>query len=218
MALSTEDVVRKIDAVLERYMSPTGSFDRDRVDANGRGPAAGWLVSSQEAVERFAPPGSWYLRVAGEASGSDAFQLELVAGVLQALRADYQDGLLVDLTELVHADLFDEFLDMAEHLLDSGYKGPAAVLAGGVLEEQLRKLSCKFGVPTTKESGESEKAESMNASLAKLGTYTKTEQKQVTAWLGLRNDAAHAKHDEFLDGEVTVMIQGLRGFVLRHPA
>ncbi len=110
--------------------------------------------------------------------------LEYLAGILYALRADYDDGLLIDLTELVHADLFDDFLDRAAHLLESGYKDPAAVLAGSVLEEHLRKLADKFGVPTIKQSGDPEKADTLNANLVKR--------------VDLRQDRAEACHG--LDG------------------
>jgi hypothetical protein len=46
----------------------------------------------------------------------------------------------------------------------------------------------------------------------------KTEAKDVTAWLGRRNDAAHGHHDLFTDEQVSLMIEGVRGFISRHPA
>jgi hypothetical protein len=218
MAVSAEEVVKKINAVLQRYMEPYGPPSRDAFDGHSDGAVKGWLISSLEAIRRFAPPGSEYLAEAAASDAYDARRMELLAGILQALRQDYEDGLLVNLTELVHADLFDDFLDMAEHLLKSSYKDAAAVLAGGVLEEQLRKLAGKFGVATTKPSGEPEKPDTLNANLVKKGAYDKNELKQVTAWQGLRNDAAHGNYDAYVKDQVTVMILGLRGFVVRHPA
>jgi hypothetical protein len=49
-----------------------------------------------------------------------------VAGVLAALRAAYASGNLTTVSELIHADLFSNFIQMAEHLLSEGYKDPAA--------------------------------------------------------------------------------------------
>ena len=48
--------------------------------------------------------------------------------------------------------------------------------------------------------------------------YNKLEQKTVTAWLGLRNSAAHGKYDDYDDRQVASFIQGLRDFMIRHPA
>ena len=110
------------------------------------------------------------------------------------------------------------FLEMAEHLLGDGYKDASAVIAGGVLEEHLRKLATKSSVPTVKPSGEPEKASSINAALAKQQVYNKTVEKDVTAWLGRRNDAAHGHYDKYVQEEVRLMIEGIRGFVSRHPA
>ena len=40
----------------------------------------------------------------------------------------------------MHAELFADFLEMADYLLSEGYKDPAAVLGGSMLEEHLRQL------------------------------------------------------------------------------
>ena len=37
----------------------------------------------------------------------------------------------------------------------------------------------------------------LNANLVKADTYTKLDQKLITAWLDLRNKAAHGKYDEY---------------------
>jgi hypothetical protein len=66
--------------------------------------------------------------------------------------------------------------------------------------------------------GEPKKAESPNADLHKSGVYTLSEQKQVTAWLGMRNDAAHGEYDKVLAGAVQVMIDGVKHFINIHPA
>jgi len=69
---------------------------------------------------------------------------------LRALRADYVAGNLQSVIEIVHADAFADFLDMADYLLQRGYKDAAAVLAGSVLEEHLRKLAKRMVLPLPK--------------------------------------------------------------------
>ena len=43
--------------------------------------------------------------------------------------------------------------------------------------------------------------ESITSELAKQGVYSKLEQKNVTAWLDLRNKAAHGKYSEYNDNQ-----------------
>src|SRR5439155_14934846 len=107
-------------------------------------------------------------------------------GTLKALRADYAADRLQSFQELIHADLFSDFLEMAEHFLEAGYKDPAAVMAGAVLEEHLRKLCVKHSIVLPAKP----KLDTMNADLARANAYGKNDQKQITAWAGIRNDAA----------------------------
>jgi hypothetical protein len=77
-------------------------------------------------------------------------------GIVQALKSDIANGYLSSLRELLHADLFSDFLDMAHHLLQEGYKDPAAVLAGGVLEGHLRQLCAKNSIDLEKPNSRGE--------------------------------------------------------------
>ncbi len=58
----------------------------------------------------------------------------------------------------------------------------------------------------------------MNSDLAKATAYKKNDQKQVTAWAGLRNDAAHGEYNNYTEGEVKLMVAGIRDFLSRNPA
>jgi hypothetical protein len=67
-------------------------------------------------------------------------------GILRALREDLSLGYLTNLRTLVAADVFSDFIEMAEHLIEAGYKDPAASLAGAVLEDGLRKIAASNNV------------------------------------------------------------------------
>ena len=140
-----------------------------------------------------------------------------LAGILTSLRNDVSAGRMSTVTELLHAEIFGDFLDMAQHLLDEGYKDPAAVLVGGVLEEHLRKLCGKHGISTLNGT-RPKKADTMNAELAAAPAYSKIDQKNVTAWLGLRNDAAYGNYGEYKPEQVALLVQSVRDFVTRVPA
>jgi hypothetical protein len=141
----------------------------------------------------------------------------LLAGVLQALRADFDAGYLRSIEELIHANVFADFLEMADELQTKDFKDPAAVLAGSVLEEHLRKLAVASGV-TIEVNGKPKKADTINAELAKAEVYNKLEQKSVTAWLDLRNKAAHGMYGEYNADQVAAVIRDVRGFMVRHAA
>ncbi len=178
------------------------------------------------ALKRLAPPGTIYLErmqealklvVIGVAGNRGAKYLEILSslhGTLKALRADYSADRLQSFQELIHADLLSDFLEMAEHFLEAGYKDPAAVMAGGVLEEHLRKLCVKHSVALTAKP----KLDTMNADLARVNAYGKNDQKQVTAWAGIRNDAAHGNYGSYEKTKVELMVQGIRDFISRNPA
>lgn len=119
---------------------------------------------------------------------------------------------------LVAAELFSDFLDMAEHLLETGYKDPAAVMVGSVLEEHLRQLCQRHGVASEDiKDGDHvpKKADRLNSELAKGDAYTKLDQKLITAWLDLRNKAAHGKYMEYNDDQVRQMLFGVTEFMAR---
>jgi hypothetical protein len=94
-------------------------------------------------LEVLAPPGTQFQKRAREAIDGPshlAHRIRLMAGILRSLAAAYPGGYLSSVQELIHADVFDDFLTMADYLLGEGYKDPAAVEASCVLEDHLRKL------------------------------------------------------------------------------
>lgn len=148
--------------------------------------------------------------------------IKFIIGVVKALQADIKAGYIRTLVELVHGDIFGDFLEMAQHLCDSGYKDAAAVITGSTLESHIRELCHKAGIPieSTKSNGDvvPKKAETMNSDLVSAGVYTKLDQKSITAWLDLRNKAAHGKYDEYKDEQVVLMVSSVRDFITRNPA
>lgn len=143
-------------------------------------------------------------------------------GVIYALKEDVATGHLSALRELIHADMFSDFLETAEYFLEEGYKDPAAVMIGGVLEEHLRHLCIKNGIAIEflNPSGvmKPKMGDALNNDLHRANIYGKLEQKQITAWLDLRNKAAHTKYGEYDQQQVALFLQGLRDFVAKFPA
>lgn len=167
----------------------------------------------QAALDRCSPPNSTYSKDWDKTQGTDG-----VAKAVRALRDDYASGYMSTLAEIIHADLFSDMLLASEHLLKEGYKDPAAVMVGGVLEQHLRELCAKNDISTDDATGKPKKASQLNQDLKAGVVYGKQELHDVTAWLNLRNDAAHAHYDNYTSEQVQVMIDGVRSFILRYPA
>ncbi|MCH7639975.1 MAG: hypothetical protein IH855_11025 [Bacteroidetes bacterium] len=138
--------------------------------------------------------------------------------ILKAIRTEIAGGWLFTIRGLVAAEMFSDFLDMAQHLLDQGYKDPAAVVIGSVLEEHLRQLCVKHSIDIADPKGGKmipRKADRLNSDLTKNETYTALDQKQITAWLGLRNDAAHGKYASYTEEQVKNYLAGVTEFMAR---
>ena len=159
-----------------------------------------------------------YVEFNSEADQSKLPCVKTGRGILSAAREELAGGWLTTTKGLVSAEIFSDFLEMAQHLLDEGYKDPAAVMAGSVLEEHLRQLCQKHGIPTeaTRQGRpQPKKADALNADLAKKEVYNRLDQKNVTAWLDLRNKAAHGKYQEYTKEQVALMLQSLSDFMAR---
>jgi hypothetical protein len=140
-------------------------------------------------------------------------------GILSSIKTEIQDGWLNTLRGLVSAEIFVDFIEMAEHLLNENYKDAAAVMIGSVLEEHLRQLCIKNGVPASEIKGSKsvpKKADLLNSELVKVGVYSLLDQKNVTAWLDLRNKAAHGKYSEYTKEQVSLMLQSIMDFITRN--
>jgi len=140
-------------------------------------------------------------------------------GIMIAIKEEIAGGWLTTYKSLVASEIFSDFIEMAEHLLDQGYKDPAAVVLGSVLEEHIRQLCIKSKVEIKAEvKGKMlpRKADTMNADLVKAGVYNLLDQKSVSSWLDLRNKAAHGNYTEYSKEQVNLMLQGILDFMKRN--
>jgi hypothetical protein len=62
-------------------------------------------------------------------------------GILRAVREDVEAGYLAEIRILISAEVFTDFLEMAEHLHEIGYIHPAASLTGAVLKDGTRRIA-----------------------------------------------------------------------------
>jgi hypothetical protein len=216
-----ETIIEQIGALLTKYRNlRSASQYSDLSDLPGA-TTTSLITSMCECIRRCSTPNSQYSQsvetlLRGYGVDSPAI-IPHIAGVLLALKEAYDAGYLEQAAELIHAETFANFLEMTEYLLSEGYKDPAAVIIGSVLEEHLRQLCLKNGL-ATEVAGKPKKAEELNSDLAGQSVYSKLDQKSVTSWLDLRNKAAHGKYGEYTKDQVAILLLGVQNFLTRNPA
>lgn len=139
-----------------------------------------------------------------------------VIGVVEALYSDIKSDYLKDLVEIIHGEIFSDYLEMAEFLLEEGFKDASAVISGSTLEEHMRKLAIKNGIAVKILSSGKEKpkpASQVNQDLYKGKIIKKGDMMQIIAWLDIRNNSAHGNYNEYNTAQIDLMIKGIRNFI-----
>ncbi len=98
------------------------------------------------------------------------------------------------------------------------HAAPAAVLAGAVLEEHIRKLATANDVPVRKSNGDPIAFEHVGHELVKAEVIRETERKLMAGWYAQRTEGAHGRFDNVNADDVPRIIESIRDFMLRHPA
>jgi hypothetical protein len=181
-----------------RAAAPSGNPQRDRADEI-------WETSGSDGIQSF---------LVKDQNGRLANVTYPLVGTVLALREDVRRGYLDSFESVVRSETFSDLLAMAGYLLGQGYKDAAAIIAGGVLEEQLRKLAPRHGV-AAKDGQDWRRSQQLNQDLCAAGAYLSNDQKSITAWLDIRNDAAHGKYANYSESQVDLMLRGVRDFVSR---
>ncbi len=211
----------ELEQVLESYRQGLARSQHDDAsDGFNISQVSALIARSVAAVERASGRNSKYSQRVSEVllqKDHDWNRLARAVGVVDALLHDLRQGFTRSIEELLHADVFSDFIEMADHLVNSGYKDAAAVITGSTLEAHLRQLASKHLI-VIEQDGRPKKADVLNAELTKAEAYSKLDQKSVTSWLALRNSAAHGDYSEYDKSQVQLMIRSVRDFINRNPA
>ena len=218
--MKADDLVNRVDELLtmgeevlaSRRRSDFGEF----IDS---GLMSGFRSASLSFVERvYGSTHPHFSEIKEGADGSRPSDANKCIAILRAIRSEIEGGWLFSIKGLITAEVFADFIEMAEHLLDAGYKDPAAVMCGGVLEEHLRQLCLKNGIETVIPRDGKEipkKADVLNADLSRAEIYSKLDQKMITGGLDLRNKAAHGHYGEYTADQVKNLLSSVTEFMAR---
>jgi hypothetical protein len=163
----------------------------------------------------------YYMEFAAAVKKAGSYEVKTGKGILASIKTELDGEWLITMKGIISAELFSDFLEMAEHLLSERYKDAAAVIIGTVLEEHLRQLCIKNGLAIEDEDSKTgksipKKAESLNTQLRNGSVYDIMDQKNVTAWFALRNKAAHGQYAGYTQEQVELQLQSIRDFITRN--
>ena len=174
-------------------------------------PFCEWRINSISLLKTLPLSGNHYIESFMDSVSDVGYSSETRKGlgILKGLKEDIERGMLQNGIELVKAEVFTDFLDMADHLLESGYKDPAAFLVGAVLEGELRNLCKRNSI----EFKEGDGISSLNTKLAENNIYSPTVRSQIQAWKKIRDSADHKKFDDYTENQVKDFLSGVRKFI-----
>lgn len=140
--------------------------------------------------------------------------------IFDSAKQQFENGHLFDINKLIHAEVFDTELDLALHYLEKNHRVASVVTAGVVLESTVRKMcgSISHPIGLTNDKGKPIQTDTLITELRKAEVFDESMAKQLRAWMGVRNDAAHGNktNEQFDDNHVKRMIDGVRDFVDQH--
>ncbi len=172
-----------------------------------------WKVSAENLIIKVAgKESSYYENFIRAVKGGYQSSVDSGVGILRGLKDDIEQGFLVSVQDLVKAEVFADFLEIAGHLLDNNYKDPAASLIGATLEKSLKDIATKNCIAFSKRDG----IDDLNKKLAQSNTYNALVQKQIDVWRTIRNSADHGKFNDYTIDDVKNMKAGIESFLANY--
>lgn len=151
-------------------------------------------------------------------SFSDDYSASIVNAVLRSFRSHVEAGLQSQVSPERRAqlDVVSDFLEQAHQLLEAKGIHPAAptVIIGAALEEFLRTWTESAGLSL----GQRKPGMDSYAIVLRDNDFiTKQDYKDITAWAGLRNHAAHGEWAEVSEkNRVALMLEGVNLFMRKY--
>ena len=179
--------------------------------------AKAWLTAAQHAVELVCPsPTDPYHLNARQIVLSAVIPLPMhlvsqMAALLARLVEEIEGGLLTTVENHAIAVTFDDFLDHGAEYLKDGRKNEAAVIAGIVFEDTIRRICRVLEIPENNVP-----LDTLISELTKRNVLTALKAKRARAAAGLRTSAAHARWEEIQLSDVNPVIEFTRELMAAH--
>ena len=214
-----DEFLLQLDALVQEYEALAARSQHDDL-SDFPMESARLATRLQSAFDRIATPGDTYGKESEALRDSPAhIKVVQLSFLAYALREDLKSGWIDTITGIVHAETSTGLLDMAALLLDGGYKDAAAVIAGTALEMHLRALADRNGIDVLDTKGKHRKADQLRSDLhSKTHTTSKAQDRRITFWLTIRNEAAHGNYATYQLSDVETVLAEVTDFIQAFPA
>ena len=172
---------------------------------------------------------SFFSRVFGEISTFyESFRTEVIhhtasrtrrgVGILTAAKRELEGDWLTTTIGAVSRDNLLDMLCLARSQFDQGNYPAAAIIAGAILEKQLRNLCLARGIAIHNEiQGKAvpKKGLQLTGEAYKKKLYNRQDNKAVISWLELCDTAAKGKNDTLTSSQVKLMLNEMQAFLTK---
>jgi len=172
---------------------------------------------------------SYLSRVFGEVSTYyESFRTEVIhhtasrtrrgLGMLTAAKRELEGNWLETTRGAVARDILIDMLRLARIQLDQDNLSTAAIIAGAILEKQLRSLCLARGISIHNDiQGKAipKKALQLTGEAYKKKLYDRQENKAVMSWLEIYDAAAKGNLDAFTSSQVKSMLNEMQAFLTK---
>lgn len=161
---------------------------------------------------------SFYRRINSVTGYNDNAYKDALCSVMDSFIDFVRNGLLraVSLEREIQIETVSDFLEQAEKLLNDKIVHPAApaVIIGAALEEFLRNWLEEIGTDLSEIKNS---LDVYSIELRRKELITKQDQKDITSWGGIRNDAAHGHWENVDDrNRIRLMLEGVNLFMRKY--
>jgi len=211
--MTQEELLAATKALLKRVGR---SLEEIRATAEWKSPSGEKAAVAEFFRSYVGPKSSFYLE-AKDVGGAPASQLKSLEALLRSFAEYVAAGLHAGVSPARRAQLevVSDLLNQSQQLLNTTGVHPAApaMLIGATLEEYLRTSVEEAGLSIgNKKPGIQAYADALYAA----DLLSKQDMKDITAWGGIRNDAAHGEWDKVADPvRIRIMLEGVNLFMRR---
>ncbi|MFH0782028.1 MAG: hypothetical protein V2B20_08785 [Pseudomonadota bacterium] len=139
-------------------------------------------------------------------------------GILMAAKKDLEGDWLETTSGAINRDVLTDILRLAKMQLDANNFRAATVIAGAVLEKQLRNLCQANGIKLFNEiqsKAVAKKGLQLTGEAYKRQIYNRQANKEIISWLELYDRAAEAKSDDIPADQAKTMVGGVLSFLTK---
>lgn len=185
-----------------------------------------WRTSCAAVLDQVVPPTSILRKTVDHFPqlGDEPEKVQSGVAFLRSIKAELEKGSLDAIALQLENEILSDYLGQAEGILKEPGEGlshvAAAVIAGASLERALRSM-CLTLVPPEPVVNDKDSHLGMTAlidALKRRQAFNEIQAKQLRAWAGIRNSAAHGNFEEFTRHQVEQMVEGIVAFIARFGA